>query len=76
LEKVKVSGRFVVPVSPGRILKEAEGGPYEVAKEASDLGAQNDSHYYQIRCRRDKCRYKYFLRDENFRIKELSTPFC
>ena len=31
---------FVVPVTPGRILIEAEGVPYEVAKEAMRLGAQ------------------------------------
>ncbi|HKK42055.1 MAG TPA: 50S ribosomal protein L16, partial [Bacteroidales bacterium] len=31
---------FVVPVTPGRILLEAEGVPYEVAKEALRLGAQ------------------------------------
>lgn len=31
---------FVVPVTPGRILFEAEGVPFEVAKEALRLGAQ------------------------------------
>ena len=31
---------FVVPVTPGRIMLEAEGVPYEVAKEALRLGAQ------------------------------------
>jgi large subunit ribosomal protein L16 len=31
---------FVVPVTPGRILIEAEGVPLEVAKEALRLGAQ------------------------------------
>ena len=31
---------FVVPITPGRILLEAEGVPYEVAKEALRLGAQ------------------------------------
>ncbi|MBP8959752.1 MAG: 50S ribosomal protein L16 [Bacteroidales bacterium] len=31
---------FVAPVTPGRILIEAEGVPYEVAKEALRLGAQ------------------------------------
>src|ERR1035437_11032587 len=31
---------FVVPITPGRILFEAEGVPYEVAKEALRLGAQ------------------------------------
>lgn len=31
---------FVAPVTPGRILFEAEGVPYEVAKEALRLGAQ------------------------------------
>lgn len=30
---------FVVPVAPGRIILEAEGVPYEVAKEALRLGA-------------------------------------
>lgn len=31
---------FVVPVTPGRILIEAEGVSYEVAREALRLGAQ------------------------------------
>ena len=31
---------FVAPVTPGRILIEVEGVPYEVAKEALRLGAQ------------------------------------
>ena len=31
---------FVAPVTPGRLLFEAEGVPYEVAKEALRLGAQ------------------------------------
>jgi large subunit ribosomal protein L16 len=31
---------FVVPVTPGRIVIEAEGVPFEVAKEALRLGAQ------------------------------------
>lgn len=31
---------FVAPVTPGRILIEAEGVPYEIAKEALRLGAQ------------------------------------
>jgi large subunit ribosomal protein L16 len=31
---------FVAPVSPGRIIMEAEGVPMEVAKEALRLGAQ------------------------------------
>ncbi|MDX9930503.1 MAG: 50S ribosomal protein L16 [Bacteroidales bacterium] len=31
---------FVVPVAPGRIILEAEGVPYQVAKEALRLGAQ------------------------------------
>lgn len=31
---------FVAPVTPGRILLEAEGVPFEVAKEALRLGAQ------------------------------------
>jgi large subunit ribosomal protein L16 len=31
---------FVVPVTPGRIILEAEGVPYDVAKEALRLGAQ------------------------------------
>ena len=31
---------FVVPVTPGRILIEAEGVPLEVAREALRLGAQ------------------------------------
>lgn len=31
---------FVCPVTPGRVLLEAEGVPFEVAKEALRLGAQ------------------------------------
>jgi large subunit ribosomal protein L16 len=31
---------FVAPITPGRILFEAEGVPIEVAKEALRLGAQ------------------------------------
>jgi len=31
---------FVAPVAPGRILLEAEGVPFEIAKEALRLGAQ------------------------------------
>ncbi|MCA1756853.1 MAG: 50S ribosomal protein L16 [Bacteroidales bacterium] len=31
---------FVAPVTPGRIILETEGVPYEVAKEALRLGAQ------------------------------------
>ena len=31
---------FVAPVTPGRIILEAEGVPYDVAKEALRLGAQ------------------------------------
>jgi len=31
---------FVAPVSPGRVIIEAEGVPYEVAKEALRLAAQ------------------------------------
>jgi len=31
---------FVAPITPGRIILEAEGVPYEIAKEALRLGAQ------------------------------------
>jgi large subunit ribosomal protein L16 len=31
---------FVAPVTPGRILFEVEGVPYEIAKEALRLAAQ------------------------------------
>ena len=31
---------FVAPITPGRIILEAEGVPFEVAKEALRLGAQ------------------------------------
>ena len=31
---------FVAPIAPGRIILEAEGVPFEVAKEALRLGAQ------------------------------------
>ena len=31
---------FVFPISPGRVIIEVEGVPYEIAKEALRLGAQ------------------------------------
>jgi large subunit ribosomal protein L16 len=31
---------FVAPITPGRIILEAEGVPFEIAKEALRLGAQ------------------------------------
>ncbi len=31
---------FVAPITPGRIIMEAEGVPYEIAREALRLGAQ------------------------------------
>ena len=42
---------FVVPVTPGRILLEAEGVPYEVAKEALRLGAQKLPDNNKIYCK-------------------------
>jgi large subunit ribosomal protein L16 len=38
--EVRMGEGFVVPITPGRIILEAEGVPYEVAKEALRLGAQ------------------------------------
>lgn len=44
---------FVARVSPGRILFEAEGVPYEVAKEALRLGAQKLPVHTKFIVRRD-----------------------
>lgn len=47
---------FVAPVTPGRILFEIDGVPYEVAKEALRLGAQKLPVTTKFVVRRD---YKY-----------------
>ena len=44
---------FVVPVTPGRILFEVEGVPYEVAKEALRLAAQKLPVVTEFVVRRD-----------------------
>jgi len=44
---------FVAPVSPGRIIIEAEGVPYEVAKEALRLAAQKLPIKTKLVVRRD-----------------------
>ncbi|HUW05128.1 MAG TPA: 50S ribosomal protein L16 [Williamwhitmania sp.] len=44
---------FVAPVTPGRILIEAEGVPFEVAKEALRLGAQKLPIATKLVIRRD-----------------------
>ena len=44
---------FVAPVTPGRILIEAEGVPMQVAKEALRLGAQKLPVACQFVIRRD-----------------------
>lgn len=44
---------FVAPVTPGRILVEIEGVPYEVAKEALRLGSQKLPIKTKFMVRRD-----------------------
>ena len=44
---------FVVPVTPGRIMFEVEGVPYETAKEALRLGAQKMPVQTKMIVRRD-----------------------
>ena len=44
---------FVAPVTPGRIMFEVEGVPYEVAKEALRLGAQKMPVQTKMVVRRD-----------------------
>ena len=44
---------FVAPVTPGRILIEIEGVPYDVAKEALRLGAQKLPIQTKFMVRRD-----------------------
>jgi ribosomal protein L16, bacterial/organelle len=44
---------FVAPITPGRILIEADGVPFEVAKEALRLGAQKLPIATKLVIRRD-----------------------
>ena len=44
---------FVAPVTPGRIMFEIEGVPYEIAKEALRLGAQKMPVQTKMVIRRD-----------------------
>lgn len=44
---------FVAPVTPGRIIIEAEGVPFDVAKEALRLGAQKLPIHTKFVIRRD-----------------------
>lgn len=44
---------FVAPITPGRIIIEAEGVPFEVAKEALRLGAQKLPVTTKLVVRRD-----------------------
>ena len=44
---------FVAPITPGRIIFEVEGVPYEVAKEALRLGAQKMPVQTKLVVRRD-----------------------
>jgi large subunit ribosomal protein L16 len=44
---------FVAPITPGRIMFEIEGVPYEVAKEALRLGAQKMPVATKLVVRRD-----------------------
>ena len=44
---------FVAPITPGRIMFEIEGVPYEVAKEALRLGAQKMPVQTKMVVRRD-----------------------
>ena len=42
---------FVAPVTPGRIIIEAEGVSYEIAKEALTLSCSKASYYNEV-CRK------------------------
>ena len=44
---------YVAPVTPGRIMFEIEGGPFEIAKEALRLGAQKLPIETKLIVRRD-----------------------
>ncbi|MDR2038072.1 MAG: 50S ribosomal protein L16 [Bacteroidales bacterium] len=44
---------FVAPITPGRIMFEIEGVPYEIAKEALRLGAQKLPVHTKLVVRRD-----------------------
>jgi large subunit ribosomal protein L16 len=44
---------FVAPITPGRIMFEIEGVPYEIAKEALRLGAQKMPVQTKMVIRRD-----------------------
>jgi large subunit ribosomal protein L16 len=44
---------FVAPITPGRIMFEIEGVPYEVAKEELRLGAQKMPVQTKLVVRRD-----------------------
>jgi large subunit ribosomal protein L16 len=44
---------FVAPITPGRIMFEIEGVPYEIAKEALRLGAQKMPVQTKLVIRRD-----------------------
>ena len=44
---------FVAPITPGRIMFEVEGVPYEIAKEALRLGAQKTPLQTKMVVRRD-----------------------
>jgi len=44
---------FVAPITPGRIMFELEGVPYETAKEALRLGAQKMPVHTKLVVRRD-----------------------
>ena len=39
---------FVAPVTPGRILIEVEGVPFDVAKEALRLAAQKFAYHHEV----------------------------
>ena len=39
---------FVAPVTPGRILFEAEGVPLEIAQEAPASGCPETAYYHQV----------------------------
>jgi len=65
---------FVVPVTPGRIVIEAEGVPFNVAKEALRLGATETSRCHQVRGCAVITSMNKTKSDEEFRDKRIKQP--
>jgi ribosomal protein L16/L10AE len=63
---------FVAPVTPGRIIIEAEGVPFEIAKEALDLQLKNFPLPQNLLLEVIMLKLK-IMKNEKFRNKELTT---